>query len=103
MSVLQLRVETDRGKPGHAAVIDSVISRARPVMMGTLTTVLGVAPLFFDAFFQSMAVVLVFGLSFATVRLYQHDFSRGAAVLDRPATGAPMAPRVQHRRPARRQ
>ena len=63
----QMRVETDRGKPGHAAVIDSVISRVRPVMMGTLTTVLGVAPLFFDAFFQSMAVVLVFGLSFATV------------------------------------
>jgi multidrug efflux pump subunit AcrB len=36
-------------------------------MMGALTTVLGVIPLFFDAFFQSMAVVLVFGLSFATV------------------------------------
>ena len=36
-------------------------------MMGALTTVLGVIPLFFDAFFQSMAVVLVFGLSFATI------------------------------------
>lgn len=42
-------------------------SRVRPVMMGTLTTVLGVMPLFFDAFFQSMAVVLVFGLGFATL------------------------------------
>jgi len=29
--------------------------------------VLGVIPLFFDAFFQSMAVVIVFGLTFATV------------------------------------
>jgi multidrug efflux pump subunit AcrB len=36
-------------------------------MMGALTTVLGVIPLFFDAFFQSMAVVIVFGLSFATI------------------------------------
>ena len=36
-------------------------------MMGTLTTVLGVIPLYFDAFFQSMAVVLVFGLLFATL------------------------------------
>jgi multidrug efflux pump subunit AcrB len=36
-------------------------------MMGSLTTVLGVVPLFFDAFFKSLAVVLVFGLSFATV------------------------------------
>ncbi|MEN1729300.1 MAG: efflux RND transporter permease subunit, partial [Pseudomonadota bacterium] len=39
----------------------------RPVMMGTLTTVLGVLPLFSDAFFRSMAVVIVFGLSFATL------------------------------------
>jgi multidrug efflux pump subunit AcrB len=36
-------------------------------MMGALTTVLGVIPLFGDAFFKSMAVVLVFGLTFATV------------------------------------
>ena len=36
-------------------------------MMGSLTTVLGVMPLFGDAFFKSMGVVLVFGLSFATL------------------------------------
>ena len=36
-------------------------------MLGALTTVLGVVPLFFDAFFKSMSVVLVFGLSFATI------------------------------------
>ena len=36
-------------------------------MMGSLTTVLGVIPLFLDPFFNSMAVVLVFGLTFATV------------------------------------
>ncbi len=35
--------------------------------MGALTTALGVALLYFDAFFQSMAVVLVFGLTFATI------------------------------------
>lgn len=35
--------------------------------MGALTTVLGVIPLFFDAFFKSMSVVLVFGLTFATL------------------------------------
>ena len=63
----QMNVEIDSGKPRCDAVIDSATSRVRPVMMGTLTTVLGVIPLFFDAFFQSMAVVLVFGLSFATI------------------------------------
>jgi multidrug efflux pump subunit AcrB len=63
----QTDFEINDGKEHYKAVIDSATSRVRPVMMGTLTTVLGVIPLFFDAFFQSMAVVLVFGLSFATV------------------------------------
>lgn len=63
----QMDVEIATGQPRFDAIIDAATSRLRPVMMGTLTTVLGVIPLFFDAFFQSMAVVLVFGLSFATL------------------------------------
>ncbi|MCG7530675.1 efflux RND transporter permease subunit [Psychrobium sp. MM17-31] len=63
----QMDIEIADGKARFDAVIDSATSRVRPVMMGTLTTVLGVIPLFFDAFFQSMAVVLVFGLTFATL------------------------------------
>ncbi len=63
----QMNVEITSGKPRYDAVIDSAASRVRPVMMGTLTTILGVIPLFFDAFFKSMAVVIVFGLSFATL------------------------------------
>ncbi len=49
------------------AVIDASMSRARPVVLAALTTVLGMAPLLFDAFFSSMAVTIMFGLSFATV------------------------------------
>ena len=63
----QMDVEINNVKPRFDAVVDSATSRVRPVMMGTLTTVLGVIPLFFDAFFQSMAVVIVFGLTFATL------------------------------------
>ena len=63
----QMDLEIADGKPRFDAVVDSAASRVRPVMMGALTTVLGVIPLFTDAFFKSMAVVLVFGLSFATV------------------------------------
>ncbi|MDC0948037.1 efflux RND transporter permease subunit [Gammaproteobacteria bacterium] len=63
----QIDVEIADGKPRLDAVVDAAASRVRPVMMGTLTTVLGVIPLFFDSFFKSMAVVIVFGLSFATV------------------------------------
>lgn len=63
----QMDLEIDEGKARFDAVIDSAASRVRPVMMGSMTTVLGVLPLFGDAFFRSMAVVLVFGLSFATM------------------------------------
>ncbi len=63
----QMDLEIGDGKPRFDAVIDSAASRVRPVMMGSMTTVLGVMPLFGDAFFRSMAVVLVFGLTFATL------------------------------------
>lgn len=63
----QFDFEIRGGMPRHDAIVNSAVSRLRPVMMGTLTTVLGVVPLFTDAFFKSMAVVIVFGLSFATV------------------------------------
>lgn len=63
----QMNLEINEGKPRYDAILDSAASRVRPVMMGSLTTVFGVAPLFSDAFFHSMAVVLVFGLSFATL------------------------------------
>lgn len=59
--------EISAGTPRFDAVVEAAASRVRPVMMGALTTALGVAMLYFDAFFQSMAVVLVFGLAFATV------------------------------------
>ena len=63
----QIDLEIKEGKPRFDALVDSAASRVRPVLLGSGTTVLGVIPLFFDAFFQSMAVVLVFGLSFATL------------------------------------
>jgi len=62
----QIDLEIDEGKPRFDALVDSAASRVRPVLLGSGTTVLGVIPLYFDAFFQSLAVVLIFGLSFAT-------------------------------------
>ncbi|MEO1647695.1 MAG: efflux RND transporter permease subunit [Pseudomonadota bacterium] len=55
------------GKPRFDALVDSSASRFSPVLLSSGTTILGLIPLFSDAFFQSMAVTLVFGLSFATV------------------------------------
>jgi len=63
--------ETDsqiaNGKARMLAVTDAAVSRVRPVALGVLTTVLGVMPLLWDPFFQSLAVVIIFGLSFATI------------------------------------
>ena len=49
------------------AIVDSAVSRVRPVSLGVLTTVLGVVPLLWDPFFASLAVVIICGLSFATI------------------------------------
>lgn len=62
----QFNLEIGQGKPPFQAVVDSSVSRVRPVLMAALTTVLGMIPLYFDTLFASMAVTIMFGLSFAT-------------------------------------
>ena len=59
--------EIGAGKERLAAIMDAAVSRARPVFLGALTTILGVAPLLADPFFKSMAVTIMFGLAFATI------------------------------------
>jgi multidrug efflux pump subunit AcrB len=63
----QIDLEIREGKAPYHAVVDSGVSRMRPVMLAALTTMLGMIPLFMDAFFISMAVTIVFGLGFASV------------------------------------
>ncbi len=63
----QTDLEIREGKEPFLAVLDSAVSRVRPVSMGALTTVLGIIPLLLDPFFKSMAVTIIFGLTFATV------------------------------------
>ncbi len=63
----QIDLEIREGKPRLLAVLESSRSRVRPVAMGSITTILGVAPLLLDPFFKSMAITIMFGLSFATL------------------------------------
>jgi multidrug efflux pump subunit AcrB len=63
----QIDLEIREGKEKFDAVVDSGVSRLRPVSMAAATTILGMIPLFQDAFFVSMAVTIAFGLGFATV------------------------------------
>ena len=59
--------QIDSGKERFAALVDASTSRLRPVALAAITTILGMAPLLFDAFFVSMAVTIMGGLAFATI------------------------------------
>ncbi|TOA17156.1 multidrug efflux RND transporter permease subunit VmeV [Vibrio parahaemolyticus] len=63
----QINLELESGKDPYLSIVDSAISRVRPVSMAALTTILGMIPLVFDAFFGSMAITIMAGLGFATV------------------------------------
>ena len=65
--VEQIKLELEDGKDAFNAVFDSAVSRVRPVSMAAITTILGMLPLLGDDFFASLAVVIMFGLGFATV------------------------------------
>ncbi|MEM7437171.1 MAG: efflux RND transporter permease subunit, partial [Myxococcota bacterium] len=63
----QIDLEIREGKPTYTAILDSGVSRLRPVAMAAATTILGMIPLFSDAFYIAMAVTIVGGLAVATV------------------------------------
>lgn len=63
----QINIELASGKDTYTAVVDSAVSRMRPVCMAAITTVLGMIPLLPDVFFRAMAVTIMSGLSFATI------------------------------------
>lgn len=55
------------GKNSFKAVFDSAIARFRPVMMASLTTILGMIPLISDPMFGSLAVTIMCGLLVGTL------------------------------------
>ena len=55
------------GKDPSEALISSSESRLRPVLMASMTTILGMIPLVNDAMFGSMAVTIMGGLLFSTI------------------------------------
>ncbi len=49
------------------SIVTAVIARMRPVVMASMTTMLGMIPLLFDVMFKSMAITIIFGLLFGTI------------------------------------
>ena len=63
----EINIQIGEGKDTLRAVIESTVSRVRPVMMASLTTIFGMAPLLWDEMFQTMAVAIMFGLMVGTL------------------------------------
>ncbi|MCG6868487.1 MAG: efflux RND transporter permease subunit [Gammaproteobacteria bacterium] len=70
MLVEQIEIELERGASLNRAIAHAAYLRLRPILMTTLTTVAGMAPLAMgigegSEMLQPMAVVIVWGLSFS--------------------------------------
>ncbi|QBF30981.1 efflux RND transporter permease subunit [Thalassococcus sp. S3] len=68
--VLVEEIDAQKGENGLAqteAIVVASVSRLRPVILAAATTILGMVPLLWDAFFASMAVSIMAGLGFASV------------------------------------
>jgi multidrug efflux pump subunit AcrB len=63
----KIGTEIQYGKSTYDAILDGCVAKVRPVLMVAITTVLGMIPLLSDPFFGTMAVCIMFGLSFACV------------------------------------
>ena len=59
--------QIETGKPRYEAILDSSVSRMRPVVLAAATTILGLIPLLSDVFFVNMSVTIMAGLGFASV------------------------------------
>ncbi len=64
--------EIESGRPIGEAVVSAGLRRLRPIILTSLTTILGLAPLMMETSFQArflipMAISISFGLAFATV------------------------------------
>lgn len=59
--------ELCRERKFYQAIMNAAVSRARPVMMGAMATVLGMIPLIWDVLFAPLAVAVMFGLTLATI------------------------------------
>ena len=56
------RLNSEEGMPLYNAVIHATLSRVRPVMLASFTTIVGMVPLINDPMYSSLAVVVIGGL-----------------------------------------
>ena len=63
----EIKIRLQDNTSPYQAVVDATISRVRPVIMASLTTILGMTPLLSDPMYGSMAVAIIAGLIVGTL------------------------------------
>ena len=61
------RLQTEEKVEPYTAVIEATVSRVRPVLMASLTTIVGMIPLVTDPMYSSMAITIMGGLTVGTI------------------------------------
>lgn len=61
------RLQTEEKMIPYQAVVEATVSRVRPVLMASLTTIVGMIPLISDPMYSSMAIAIMGGLAVGTV------------------------------------
>ena len=61
------RLQTEEQAHPYRAVIEATVSRVRPVLMASLTTIVGMIPLLGDPMYGSMAITIMGGLTVGTL------------------------------------
>ncbi|MDE6832598.1 MAG: efflux RND transporter permease subunit, partial [Muribaculaceae bacterium] len=61
------RLRTEEGQPEYDALINATVSRVRPVLLASITTIVGMIPLMGDPMYGSLAVTIIGGLAVGTV------------------------------------
>ena len=61
------RLQKEERMPAYQSVIEATVSRVRPVLMASLTTIVGMIPLLGDPMYGSMAITIMGGLTVGTV------------------------------------
>jgi multidrug efflux pump subunit AcrB len=61
------RLQREEKASPYTAVVEATVSRVRPVLMASLTTIVGMLPLVVDPMYSSMAIIIMGGLTMGTV------------------------------------
>lgn len=61
------RLQTEEKQAPFHALVEATVSRVRPVMMASVTTIVGMIPLLWDPMYCSMAITIMAGLFVGTV------------------------------------